>query len=91
MPTIGEVYNPLIEARNNPELFTKLINDTAELIMLHNPTKCKTLEDGITAVKRNLDYYCQYFDNKTILEVKKAMGFSNHWVALNGMKIQNVY
>lgn len=92
MATIGEVYNPLIEARHDADLFTQRLVEVGTAIMTANPDKCKTLEDGIEAAKRNLDYYCQYFDDSVATETKKAMGYAGtHWVSLGGHVVENSY
>ena len=71
MPTIGEVYDPLVEAaRNNDAIGHELLLDTAKHVLEANPTKFKGIEDAAEGVKRNLDYYCQYFDEPTADKVK---------------------
>jgi hypothetical protein len=77
MPTIGEDYNPIIAARNDPVLFEKLLRETGKEIFKVNPDICSNEEDGYQAAKRNLNYYVQYFDDKTVLEVKKLLGSGN--------------
>ena len=70
MPTIGEVYNPLITARNNQAEFDRLLRETGKLIFENNRDRCQSIEDGIAAAKHNLDYYCQYFDDKVAAETR---------------------
>lgn len=91
MPTIGEVYNPLIEARNDQKLFDERLRLVGEMICTHNPDKCKSVENGIEMAKINLNYYCQYFNDQTALETKQAMGFGNHWVSLGGHVVNGAY
>ncbi len=87
MSTIREVYNPLIKAA--------LADDTRALFMLAevgleifkaNPEKCKSVDDGVEAAKRNLDYYCQYFDEKTANKVKEVYCLGQGFRDLAGCK-----
>lgn len=91
MPTIREVYNPLIEARNDQARFDALLQETGRMILEANPDKCADLAAGVAAAKDSLDYYCQYFDDKVAAETKKAMGTGNHWVSLGGHKVLGAY
>lgn len=86
--TIGEVYNPLIEIaeEGNIKKANIAIRRVGSMIKKHNPTRCFTLEDGILAAKRNLDYYCQYFSEKTALKVKKIYGLGTGFRDLFGNK-----
>lgn len=43
-------------------------------------------EDGIKAAKRNLDYYCQYFDEKTANKVKEVYCLGQGFRDLAGRK-----
>jgi hypothetical protein len=90
MPTVGEVYNPLVEARNDPELFEKLLRETGELLFEHNPGKISDAEHGYQAAKHNLNYYCQYYDGKIASEVKARLGTTS-WVGLRGEEIVGAY
>lgn len=91
MPTVAEVYNPLIESRNNQVLFDTRLREVGQLIFENNPTLCKSLEDGIRQAKVNLNYYCQYFDDTIASQTKKAMGEDNSWVSLFGQRVPNSY
>lgn len=72
MPTIGELYNPLIKAAElNDNNGFELLNELGRMIFENNKDKCPNIEDGILAAKRNLGYYCQYFDKETELKVKQ--------------------
>lgn len=75
MPTIGELYNPLVNAAitNSPEA-ASLLEEVGKVIFYANPTLCHTLDDGIRAAKNNLDYYCQYFCKETMDKVKEVYG-----------------
>lgn len=88
MPTIGEVYNPLIEAAisDNPESLNLLTAVGCEIYKF-NPDKCKSIEDGVEAAKRNLDYYCQYFDEKVACKVKSVYNLGQEFRCLTGTKI----
>lgn len=72
MPTIGEVYDPIIDAalRDDPSGHD-LLEDTGRLIFEHNPDRCPNVEDGIEAARSNLAYYCQYRDDETARKVKE--------------------
>jgi hypothetical protein len=87
MPTIREVYNPLIEAAlaDDPRALPMLADVGAEIFKA-NPGKCKDVEDGIKAAKRNLDYYCQYFDEKTANKVKEVYCLGQGFRDLAGRK-----
>jgi hypothetical protein len=87
MPTIGEVYNPLIEAakNNSPSAF-ELLTELGRAIYEANPGKCTSVEDGVEAAKKNLDYYCQYFDEETARLVKQFYSLGSGFRGLNGNK-----
>jgi len=53
MPTIGEVYNPLIAAAkaDDPTGHT-LLAEVGRMIFENNPEQCPSLEDGIAAAKK---------------------------------------
>ena len=87
MPTIREVYNPLIEAAlaDDPRALSMLADVGAEIFKA-NPGKCKDVEDGIKAAKRNLAYYCQYFDGNTTNKVKDVYGLGRGFLDLAGRK-----
>lgn len=87
MPTIGEIYNPLIEAaKNNNSAGLEMLTSVGKLIFENNPDKCPSVEDGTAAAKRNLDYYCQYFDNETANKVKDFYGLGSGFRDLAGNK-----
>lgn len=87
MPTIGEVYNPLVNAAitDSPEA-TRLMLEVGKAIFSAHPTRCSSLEEGIKAAKDNLDYYCQYFDEKTANKVKEVYGLGSGFRDLAGNK-----
>lgn len=75
MPTIGEVYNQLIEAATNDDpQGHALLDRVGTSIHENHPDKAKTVEEGVEAAKRNLDYYCQYFSAETAAKVKAFYG-----------------
>jgi hypothetical protein len=62
MPTIKEVYNPLVNAAiTDDENGISLLNEVGKNIFLNNKDKCSSIENGINQAKINLDYYCQHF------------------------------
>jgi len=73
MPTIGDVYNPLVEAAvaDNPQAI-EMLRAVGEEIFKQNPDLCHSVDDGIEAAKRNLDYYCQYFADEVTSKVKSV-------------------
>ena len=81
MATIGEVYNPLVEAaqKNDPKGHELLKEVGAEIFKAY-PDKCPTLEDGIKAARKNLNYYCQYFSEEVALKVKDFYGLGQEFV-----------
>ena len=87
MPTIREVYNPLIEAAlaDDPRALPMLADVGAEIFKA-NPDKCKDVDDGVEAAKRNLDYYCQYFDETTATKVKAVYRLGRGFIDLAGRK-----
>ena len=91
MPTIGEVYDPLIEAArtNNPQGLT-MLNAVGEEIFKANPDKCKNVDEGVAAAKRNLDYYCQYYDDETASKTKEFYGLGQGFRDLAGNKYPNL-
>jgi predicted RNA-binding Zn-ribbon protein involved in translation (DUF1610 family) len=71
MPTIGEVYDPIITAALEGDLRGhELLKEAGLRIFEHNPDKCSSAEDGIEAARENLAYYCQYCDEETVIKVK---------------------
>lgn len=91
MQTIGDVYNPLIEAAlQNAGDGAELIKAVGEKILKANPDRCPNLADGIEAAKRNLDYYCQYFDAETARRVKDYYDLGSGFRTITGMKLQAV-
>lgn len=87
MPTIGEVYDPIIEARSDPDEFERLLNAAGRAVFEANPDKCATVEDGIEAVINNLDYYVQYRSDDVVREVKARLGRSGTYRTLFGFGI----
>lgn len=71
MPTIGEVYNPIIEAA--------LRGDRGEGERL--------LEKAGKHGKENLDYYCQYFSAETTQKVKEFYGLGRGFRTLFNQKL----
>lgn len=71
MPTIGEVYNPIIEAalRGDREEGERLLSEAGKY------------------GKENLDYYCQYFSAETARKVKQFYGLGKGYRTLFGQKL----
>lgn len=87
MPTIGEVYNPLVEAaRSDDPRAIEMLRAVGVEVFKANPDKCENAEDGVAAAKRNLDYYCQYFDEDTAAKIKKVYGLGGGFRDLAGNK-----
>lgn len=87
MPTIGEVYNPLIEAAiNDNKEGHNLIIEVGKKILEANPDRCPDLEDGIRMAKINLDYYCQYYPKETATKVKRFYELGSGFRGLDGNK-----
>lgn len=72
MPTIGQVYNPLVKAAldNDHEGFT-LLQQVGHAIFETNPERCPSVEDGIQAARCNLTRYCQYFGESVEQQVRR--------------------
>lgn len=89
MPTIGEVYNPLIKAAlaGDRETGDRLLRESGQAIFERHPTRCRNVEDGIEAAKRNLDYFCQYYDEATAHTVKEFYGLGAGMRLLDGTKV----
>ena len=87
MPTINDVYGPLINAAvsNDPRALPMLVEVGTEIYKA-NPGKCKDVADGVEAAKRNLDYYCQYFDENTANKVKEVYYLGQGFRDLAGCK-----
>jgi hypothetical protein len=87
MPTIREVYDPLINAAlaDDPRALSMLAEVGSEIYKA-NPGFCKDVADGIKAAKENLDYYCQYFDEPTATKVKAFYSLGRGFVDLSGHK-----
>lgn len=72
MPTIGEVYDPLIAAAlNDDPSGHDLLKETGARIFEHNPDRCPDVEDGIQAARLNLGYYVQYHDEDAVTKVRE--------------------
>lgn len=89
--TIGEVYNPLVQAATSqdPQGYV-LLEQTGRMIFTANPGRCPSVEDGIEAARRNLDYYCQYFDDVTQRTVKDFYQLGQGFRGLNGKKSEGI-
>lgn len=87
MPTITDVYNPLVEAAQKDDpAGSDLLRATGKLIFEANPGLCTSIEDGIEAAKRNLDYYCQYFSADIAIKTKRFYGLDPRFTPLGGRK-----
>ena len=88
MPTVGEVYNPLIDAAisDNPEALN-LLHAVGCEVFKFNLDKCESIEDGVNAAKKNLDYYCQYFDEKIASKVKSVYNLGQEFRFITGHKL----
>jgi hypothetical protein len=66
MPTIAEVYGPLIEAARcdepKPDM---LLRAVGAAILRANPGQCRNLADGVRAARTNLVRYAGHFDPET--------------------------
>ena len=83
---LGEMYRPLIEyAKNDDEEGLKYLIMVGELIFTENEC-CPNIEDGIKAASKNLDYYCQYFNDKIKIKVKDFYCLGQGFRGLNGVK-----
>lgn len=88
MPTIAEVYNPIIEAAVREDATGHdLLRSAGEGIHRNHPDKAKTPEEGVTVARNNLDYYCQYFDAKTAAKVKEFYSLGQGLMTLGGVKL----
>lgn len=87
MPTIGEVYNPLIEmAKDNNPAGHQMLAEVGRAIFMNNLDKCQSLDKGIAAAKRNLNYYCQYFSSDVAAKTKTFYGLGEGFQDLLGNK-----
>jgi len=88
MPTVGEVYIPLVEAaKNNDPKGHQMLVAAGQLIYDNNRDTCPSVEDGIEAAKRNLGNYSRYFDEEVIAAVKAFYGLGAGFRALDGKKL----
>ena len=86
MPTIGEVYNPLIKAaENNDPQGHALLDALADTLHQRYPDKSR--EQCLEQARDNLDYYCQYFGTETTEKVKTFYGLGVGFRGLNGEKL----
>ncbi len=71
MPTIGEVYDPIIEAalREDRKEGERLLKKAGEY------------------GRENLDYYCQYFSPEIAQKVKRFYGLGSGFRTLFGQKL----
>lgn len=88
MPTIGEVYNPIIAARHSPEEFERLLREAGKAIFQENPGKCPSEDHGYRAARSNIEYYVQYFGADIEDEVKALLGVSGTFMTLGGFRVQ---
>lgn len=89
MPTLGDIYNPLIEAAKVGDAQGHaLLREVGETIFQANRDRCSNVADGIRAARENLDYYCQYFDAKTANQVKEFYRLGAGFRALSGEKFE---
>jgi len=87
MPTIGEVYDPIIAARTEPAEFERLLREVGKRIHEANPDRCADETDGYGAACRNLEYYVQYFGGKVENEVKALLGRTGTFMTLGGFRV----
>lgn len=87
MPTIGEVYEPIIASRENPGEFERMLREVGRRIFEANPGKCPDEEDGYRAACRNLEYYVQYGPIDVERKVKELLGRSGTFMTLGGFRI----
>lgn len=83
--TIGQCYTPLIEfaIKEDKEGFNYL-EQLGRAIFENNKMECKSIDEGIKACKDNLDYYCQYYDVKITLKVKRFYRLGTTFMSLHG-------
>lgn len=86
MPTIGEVYGPMVAAgvAGDPKGH-ELLEEAAAAVLRENPDRCASLDDARDAVRKNLDYYCQYFDGCD--KVKRFYKLGDGFQTLGGEKL----
>ena len=87
MPTIGEVYDPIIAARHDPQEFERLLRAAGSAIHAANPGRCPDDEDGYRAACGNLEYYVQYMGEEVEGEVKALLGADGTFMTLAGGRI----
>jgi len=87
MPTIGEVYDPIVAARKDPAEFERLLREVGRGIHAANPDRCHDEEDGYRAARRNLEYYAQYMGEEVEAEVKALLGTGGTFMTLGGIRI----
>lgn len=87
MATIGQVYDPIIAARNDPAEFERLLRGAGAAIFAANPGKCPDEEDGYRAACSNLEYYVQYAGPAVEAEVKALLGTQGTFMTLGGFRI----
>ena len=90
MPTIGEVYNPLVVAalRGDRQRADQLLDAVAVGIYEANPGRCPSVDDGRATALRNLEYYCQYFSAEIAEKVKQFYSIPAGFLTLGGLRIQ---
>lgn len=87
MPTIGEVYDPIMAARGSPAEFERLLREAGNRIREANPDRCPDAEDGYRAACRNLEYYVQYFGPEVEARVKELLGRTGTFMTLGGFRV----
>ena len=88
MPTIGEVYDPIVKAALTGDLNGHaLLEDVGAKIFENNKDKCSSVHDGLSAARKNLDYYCQYYGSDESDKVKEFYGLGKGFRLLDGTKL----
>lgn len=87
MPTIGEVYNPLIQfaLNDDPKGHEELIK-LGDVLYERHRERGISVEDAQRQVKANLDYYSQYFTAETVKKVKDFYDLGQGFTDLSGRK-----
>lgn len=89
MPTIGEVYGPLVEAAiaGNEQRCADLLYETGVMLYENNREVSPSIQAAIEQAKINLDYYCQYYDSGIAMKVKQIYNLGTGFRTLLGGKL----
>jgi hypothetical protein len=88
VPTIKEVYEPLIQAAlSSDEKGHVLLDQLGQTLYELHPEKCSSKQEGLSQAKINLDYYCQYYPEETSKAVKRFYNLGKGFRSLIGVKL----